>query len=88
MDHTLTAASVSEPVSDGRFLRVWSAVDAADDYAQGVNDRRLTDVLSVLREATRDLFSALSGPLLDAEAPFVPASPNTPQFAACCDCGG
>lgn len=82
MDHTLTVAPVSESVSDALFLRVWSAVDAADDYAQGANDRRLTDVLPVLREAARDLLLALSLSWPDAEPPFEPVSPNTPQVAA------
>ena len=82
MDHTLTVAPVSESVSDALFLRVWSAVDAADDYAQGANDRRLTDVLPVLREAARDLLPALSAPWPDAVPPFEPVSPNTPQVAA------
>ena len=82
MDHTTTTIPTIPSFSHLQLCGIWNAVDAADDYAQGANDRRLTYVLPVLQEAARDLLVALSTTLPEADAPFVPTSANTPQCAA------
>lgn len=82
MDHTTTTIPTIPSFRHLQLCGIWSAVDAADDYAQGANDRRLTYVLPVLQEAARDLLVALSCTPPEAGAPFVPASANTPQCAA------
>ena len=82
MDHTTTTIPTIPSFSHLQLCGIWSAVDAADDYAQGANDRRLTYVLPVLQEAARDLLVALSTTLPEADAPFMPTSANTPQCAA------
>lgn len=82
MDHTTTTIPTIPSFSHLQLCGIWSAVDAADDYAQGANDRRLTYVLPVLQEAARDLFVALSSTLPEAEPPCAPTSANTPQCAA------
>lgn len=82
MDHTTTTIPTIPSFSHLQLCGIWSAVDAADDYAQGANDRRLTYVLPVLQEAARDLLVALSIKLPEADSPFMPTSANTSQCAA------
>ena len=61
MDNTIaTTPTIFHPVSEGDLLRCWSAVDAADDYAQGANDRRESYVIPALREAYKVLHHAVT----------------------------
>jgi len=92
MDHNTTTPIIFRPVSQEKLLSLWSTVDAADDFAQGANDRRESYIIPALREAATELRLAVtyaqqagaSDPGLDEPLPrrlFDPAEVPSPTLA-------
>jgi hypothetical protein len=69
-----TPPAILRPFGREQLRSLWSAVDAADDYAQGANDRRCAVIIPALQQAAWDLLFAVSG-----ERPE--ALPQAPQPA-------